>query len=215
MENLHIIAHDIGFHGPFLMILLTVSQIWNRVPYLLLYIIGYFINKQLNETLKLIFKSPRPEPMDMLKQQQHDLFGWFHRWMSGSMDQDKIYIPHAHIYGMPSGHAQSAGYTLAFFYMIFSKVILESRKISVVLGVWITLIVIDCVVLWQRWEYKAHTVAQLAMGNFVGALFASVLVSFFKKYWILEPTVPVKPPLDIGTYGSSKTSLEYWNLRFQ
>jgi membrane-associated phospholipid phosphatase len=185
MENVQLIIHDLGLYGPVLMAGLTVSQFWNRVgfPYLIVYFLGYFMNKKLNEMLKLLFKSPRPEPMDMLKQQQRDMFGWFHRWMSGSsVDDTKIYIPRAHIYGMPSGHAQSAGYSLAFFYTVFSKAIHESRHISVVLAVWIFMVAVDGIVLWQRWAYKAHTVAQLAMGNLVGAVFAAGLVTLVKRY---------------------------------
>ena len=204
MENIQIQEsfHDIGFHGPFIMSVLTITQFLNKggTVYLLVYLFGYFVNKQLNETLKLLFKSPRPEPMDMLKQQQHDLFGWFHRWMSGSsVGDNKIYIPRAHIYGMPSGHAQSAGYSLAFFYMVFYKTIHESLKITVVLLFWILMVAIDCIVLWQRWAYKAHTVAQLALGNLIGIVFACILVSFVKKYLQLSLYAYTRKPHKLMT----------------
>jgi len=174
------IIHDIGIYGHVLMFSLTIVSLWPVYVNIVVFFLGYLMNKELNQGLKLLFKEPRPEPMDMLQQQKYDIFGSYHRWLYGD---NKIYIPHAHIYGMPSGHAQSAGYCLAFFYTIFSKIIQNSQRISSIFGIWIVLIVINVVTLYQRWAYKAHTIGQLALGNIVGIVFGGCVV-YSTKYFL-------------------------------
>ena len=61
------------------------------------------------------------------------------------------------------------------------------------------MVAIDCIVLWQRWAYKAHTVAQLALGNLIGIVFACILVSFVKKYLQLSLYAYTRKPHKLMT----------------
>jgi hypothetical protein len=60
---------------------------------------------------------------------------------------------------MPSFHAQTIFYALTFFYQVKKSV-----KWTLIMGF------ISILTLFQRWEYKNHTIEQLAAGSFVGIL---------------------------------------------
>jgi hypothetical protein len=90
------IIDTIGYHGPHILSLLTLSQIWRQTPYLLAFLGGFFVNKTANEWLKELFKQPRPVTMDLGLAQSRDLVFRFRNYM-GYAEPDKIYVSPAHV----------------------------------------------------------------------------------------------------------------------
>ena len=64
------------------------------------------------------------------------------------------------VYGMPSGHAQSVAFSLAYLYFVQEKLYITLFH-SCILGLTI----------FQRWNYRKHTLVQLAVGVLVGIIF--------------------------------------------
>jgi membrane-associated phospholipid phosphatase len=84
----------LGFFAPLILFGLTVGKLAARPPYLVSYVVGFFMNMALNSVAKLWIKEERPEG-------GRNLFSWEH--YSGPEK-----------YGMPSLHAQSDMYSIVF-----------------------------------------------------------------------------------------------------
>jgi len=83
---------SIGFYGPVILAVITCLSLLKQLPYLLLFLIGLFINSQFNSVLKSLIKEPRPSNVSKYEGAQQ--------------------------YGMPSGHAQSVFFSLTFLYLV-------------------------------------------------------------------------------------------------
>lgn len=74
-------------------------------------------------------------------------------------------------YGMPSSHAQSVFYSMTYVYLIkddYLVLLFESF--------------ISFLTIYQRWNYRRHTIEQLGIGSMIGLLFAYIGVYITKKY---------------------------------
>jgi membrane-associated phospholipid phosphatase len=97
MEALKNIFDYIGYMGPIITSIITITTLLDKQKYLISFIFGSIINNFLNEYLKNWIKQPRPQnPIPY-------------------MDDDRI--KGVHIYGMPSGHAQIVVFTVTFLYL--------------------------------------------------------------------------------------------------
>ena len=143
----------IGYYGPILFIVIVFYFLWNRPKYLLAYLIFFVINGSLNGLLKTLIKQPRPS-------------GQKHNHIDGDI------FTNAHIYGMPSGHAQSVGFSAMYLYMTTASTPL----------LLLSLFMTACTV-YQRFKYRRHTMEQLMAGLFVGTALA-----YFAHY-ILESKI--------------------------
>ena len=146
------IFDHIGFYGPIIFIGINIFSLWKRMPYLYSYIIFYIINDFINRILKSSFREPRPNNQIHYDKRSDKYIG-------------------EHIYGMPSGHAQSVFYSISFLYLVTKSVILL-----------IISLFIAALTLYQRWKYRNHTVKQLVMGSIVGTLFGSSVYYYTNKY---------------------------------
>lgn len=156
----------IGFNGPTMIFFITISQLINQIPYLISFCIFHLINIKLNEWLKMFFREPRPEKIDLAQEQQKDwLTGWFYS------SENAPTVNKAHIYGMPSGHAQVGAFALAFLFF--------TKKMTPALVIEGGLLMIT---LYQRWATHRHTIPQLLAGCVVGMLFAAVAYYATKEY---------------------------------
>jgi membrane-associated phospholipid phosphatase len=176
------IVDEIGYQGPLILTTLTSIQLLKQPYFLITYLVGFFINKQLNKGLKLIFREPRPEPIDLKKDQERDPLRFFKKAL---MRSDGIYISKAHIYGMPSGHAQTASYALAFLYLIKKRTNYFLKRMDQTTILFFIMITIYFITIYQRWNSKAHSLFQLTIGTIVGTCFAIIAV---------KPTVSPAPP---------------------
>jgi membrane-associated phospholipid phosphatase len=87
----------IGFFGPIIVFLLNIYLLRLRYPYLLAYLVFFFMNKYVNKILKLVIKQARPD---------------------GGISFINESYTGADKYGMPSGHAQSIMFSTFFLYFV-------------------------------------------------------------------------------------------------
>jgi len=143
-----------GRIGPLVLFFSSVCLLWNKQNLLYYYLFGFFLNTILNLVLKGIIKEPRPleDPKLFNIALKHSIKLKF---ING--------YPHG-IFGMPSGHAQSA-----FFSTIFIYLSLKNIKISLIY------FFISLLIIYERVLFKDHSVLQVIAGSLVGILFGSFI----------------------------------------
>jgi membrane-associated phospholipid phosphatase len=147
------IIEKIGFMGPLILLCIGIYNLWNQQKYLLSYLVFFIGNTILNKILKIIIKQKRPS--DGIKIMNEEYSG-------------------EEIYGMPSGHAQSSFFSIAFLYFVKGS------------PTWLIIeLFIATLTIYQRWKYRQHTLEQLFTGSLVGVGFA--YFSFYlTKQWLSE-----------------------------
>lgn len=125
--------YTIGFYIPVVILTLAIWQLWLIRPEFYIFLIGYLASEIANELLKIWIKEPRPKK---------------------SVD-----ITGPHLYGMPSGHAQSTTFIITFVYLLFRHI----EWLYMTIPLWI----LTC---FQRWMTQMHSPEQLVAGSAVGAI---------------------------------------------
>lgn len=141
----------IGFYGPIFLILINIYYLCDIYFWLCIYLIFVVINTCINKGLKIIIKEPRPN--------NGKVFASFEKLT----DEER--------YGMPSGHAQSAIFSLIFYYLMFD--------IDEILY---TMLLITGITSYQRYHNQNHSILQILVGLCIGGTFAWVVYYFAKKY---------------------------------
>jgi len=141
----------IGYYGPLILIFMNVYFLYDRFFWCCIYIIFVIINTFLNKGLKLLIKEPRPK--DGKK------YGSFEK-----LEKEESY-------GMPSGHAQSAMFSVFFYYLLYG--------IDEIL---LLMLFITGLTVFQRSYNKNHTITQLIIGLIIGGLFSYIVYYFSRKY---------------------------------
>jgi membrane-associated phospholipid phosphatase len=141
----------IGYYGPIIMFSITFYFLLNRIPYLVVFIFGSIANTILNKVLKNVFREPRPKGQLPFIDQDH-LIG---------VEQ----------YGLPSGHAQSVFFSLAFLFFANGPQ-----------AVLYCMVLLSFLTLYQRWKYRRHSVKQLAVGSLTGIIFSYFLIYSTQYY---------------------------------
>ena len=126
----------IGFFGPIILIFITIMQLWNRSSYMVGYLVFLFINTAFNGFFKIMVKQDRPHGSRSIVNEPYE---------------------GVHKYGMPSSHAQSVFYSMAYLYLTKT-----TPEILIIASF------ISALTLYQRWSYKQHTLEQLLVGSVVG-----------------------------------------------
>ena len=143
----------VGFYGPNILFIATIFFTWNKLPYLIAFLIGYFFNTKINEVLKDWIREPRPKCDESLQFKYENL---------------PDHGPHK--WGMPSAHAQSIVYSISYLYFVT-----ESTKI-------LAFSALLCInTLYQRYKSRVHTAKQLAIGSVLAVLFA--YLTFIATKW--------------------------------
>jgi membrane-associated phospholipid phosphatase len=88
---------SIGFFGPVILLLLSFLKLVKQKPYLIGYLVCYFINDSINQIVKINIKQLRPQ--------------------DGKTFIGEPYVG-ADKYGMPSRHAQSMLFSTTFLFMV-------------------------------------------------------------------------------------------------
>jgi len=145
---------NFGKTGPIVLFVYSLYLLWNKSNLLYYYIYGFFLNTILNLVLKGLIKEPRPLEDPKL----------FNIALKHSIRFKFINGYPYDIFGMPSGHAQSA-----FFSTIFIYLALKDIKISVIY------LIISLLTMYQRVLFKDHTVLQILAGSIVGILFSGFM----------------------------------------
>ena len=90
------ILDTIGFFGPLIVFIISFIKLWKQTNYLIGYIIFHFINKYINNILKVSIRQNRP--------------------IGGRSIINETYTG-INKYGMPSSHTQAVAYSIAFLYL--------------------------------------------------------------------------------------------------
>jgi|688.fasta_scaffold279342_2 membrane-associated phospholipid phosphatase len=154
--NIMQLIDNIGFLGPLIQMVINIAYIWNRNKYLITYLAFFLLNSQLNNGLKYLIKEPRPPNQIYLN--EYDI-------------SEKTLAQHK--YGMPSGHAQSTGYSVAFLYLVTKSPPL--LMVSMFIG---------AITVYQRYKYHRHTIEQLVAGLVTGVSMALISHTLVTKYYI-------------------------------
>lgn len=155
-ENFALFFDILGYYGPWFVAICVIVALWKRPMYVILYIIFLWANQLLNRCLKWMFREERPSnPIPFSKLEKY----------TG-----------AHHYGMPSGHAESVGFSFVFL------LLLEGYR-----SWWLYLVGMNMMVTSiQRWKYRRHTVEQIIAGLFFGGGFAWLVLYVFDDYNLLR-----------------------------
>jgi len=150
MNMLVELFNKFGAYGPVILYFLSIYLLWNQHNLFFYYNVGIFVNAILNLILKGLIQEPRPseDPKTFRLALSH-----------GKRFLFKDGIPHD-IFGMPSGHAQSAFFSTLFIYLSFRKTNL----------VYIYLF-ISMLIMAQRVIYNYHTILQVMIGAVIGSGF--------------------------------------------
>lgn len=185
---------ELAYQGPFILTIVVLLELLlggeGQWPFFVAFLAGFWLNNRLNELLKAAIREPRPTPFDLQAAQLRDPLRLMRRWWTGT---DELYLSRAHLWGMPSGHAQLSSFALTFYYLVYEKYLRLDLRYDFGSGVgfyrsvlmFSSMCLVFMMTLYQRWETKAHTIAQLLIGTIVGCLFAGVMV-FGVKWWLQE-----------------------------
>lgn len=157
---LYDILYVLGGYSPIVLIFLTIYLLLSKKKLIFYYIIGIFFNTILNIILKGILQEPRP-----------------------IYENKKVYLALTHgnmlfnqnglifdVFGMPSGHAQSAFFSTVFIYLTLQK--------NNITSIFLFFSILTCI---QRVSSNYHSINQVIIGSLIGSLFA-----FFIYYIILD-----------------------------
>ena len=111
MINIIELFDSIGYTGPILILLINIYTFFYRKPYLYAYLISIFVNSFVNSTLKNIYRIPRQD--NQIPFSKYENF-------------DGV-----NAYGMPSGHAQSVGFSTIFLF--FSGLFMANEKTNTII----------------------------------------------------------------------------------
>ena len=153
--DLYLLRDTIGFFAPSILFILSILLLRHMSNYLKFYIAGTILNNILNIILKLFIKEPRPS-----KDKKFIEIGVTNDILI-SLDK----------FGMPSGHAQCCGFSLAFITLVFNNPIITTLYLIITLAT-----------LMQRYLYNNHTVLQLIVGFIIGIFFGYITYLFGSKY---------------------------------
>lgn len=154
------IYYEIGSYGPTILLFLSIFLLSDKGNLLFYYIIGFAIEQIMNTILKRIIKQPRPsfdtkEFNLAIKNNKRFIF--------------KDGLPLG-LFGMPSGHSSSVIFSTIFVYLALRK----TNWLYVYL-------LISAITISQRIVYNYHTISQVIVGIFVGALFAYLMFQLAEK----------------------------------
>lgn len=143
----------IGMYGHLITFMVVSLYLFPMKSGLWGYWIGSFINEMVNEILKKLIKEPRPVLI--------------------TADE------HAHdYYGMPSGHAQHAVFSI--LYVGFMKPnVLFMMCLGVLMGLSI----------YERLINQKHTVWQIIVGGLIGLVMSGIVYTVTHKYWTTQSIV--------------------------
>jgi membrane-associated phospholipid phosphatase len=170
MNILSVIFSKFGSFGPILQYLTANYLLWNKKTSFYYYQVGFFTCMILNLVLKGIFKQPRPS---------EDPTEFYLAIKNGHRFIFKNGIPHD-IFGMPSGHSQTAMFTTAFMFFCL-------KDVKIALGFLFVSLMIMC----ERVIDNHHTVFQVVVGASVGILYAYLFYYFAQQK--LKGIIRMKP----------------------
>ena len=154
--NITLMLDYFGVIAPAVLFIVSIFLLQNKIKYLQVYIAGFILNLALNAILKYAIKEPRPtqnEKALKIAIANNNRIGF-----------DK--------YGMPSGHAQTCGYSLAFITLVLNNPLITGLYLVA------TLVSVS-----QRYRHLNHTLLQIIVGLAIGIAFG-YLSYYVGNKWI-------------------------------
>jgi membrane-associated phospholipid phosphatase len=134
----------LGANGPIILLFINILCLTQySQKYVAFYVFFIFIDVLLNKLLKGVIKEPRP----LGYKSNNEVY---HNFSYRGIDK----------YGMPSGHAESTAFSITYIGLVTKSPLLIVLELC-----------IACIVLYQRWATRKHTIMQLAVGSIIGCLF--------------------------------------------
>lgn len=172
------IINIIGGYGGLIVNLISIIILYkyHKINYLSYYILGVFINSFINIILKIIIQEPRPNDMNHINV--------FRKKIEYIMKQENG-LPF-NLFGMPSGHVQNIFFTTIFMFLTFSKNIkyniVENTKYKYHWLSFILFYLSMCIIIiYQRINWKYHTLLQCIVGSFIGSIIAFIVYKSINK----------------------------------
>ena len=149
--------YAIGYFGEEIILVYAISLLYIiSKSYMFVYLFTYSFFKIIVEQVKELTCDLRPDhPVKFLNTNHFE--GWRPRKLDGRP------------YGMPSGHASGVAFTLTFIYLFTYKYLYQYIAF---LGITV----------YERYVFRNHTAAQLAVGSVLGVAAASLVVFITKRY---------------------------------
>ena len=157
------LLYGIGNLGPYGLIILSIYLLRNKDTLLFCYIFGTAANIGMNFLLKNTIQQPRPKVIKTSLDSSE---------VDGDNSSSSIVqqLRELDVYGMPSGHSQSAAFSTMFIYLALKQT-----------NLLLFYIFVTGITLWQRIHYNFHTLMQVLVGATVGAGFAYCTFYFSQK----------------------------------
>lgn len=141
----------VGVYGPIILNITSIILLWNRQLIMSAYTLGSILSIIINLVLKIMIKDPRPE-------------------LDTKLEHDNGKYLKANIYGMPSGHSQSVGFSCTFIYYSLHN-----------FNYFLIYFAISLITMTQRFKYKQHTIPQIVIGFAIGIALAYTTFFIYKK----------------------------------
>lgn len=142
--------NEFGNFGTIILNLLSIYLLWDKTNLFFYYIVGTFCDTILNLILKGLIQQPRP-----LEDTKSLNLALSH----GRRFIFKDGIPYD-LFGMPSGHAESALFSTVFVYFSLNKN-----------NILYSYLFISLLIVLQRILYNHHTILQVIIGAIIGSSF--------------------------------------------
>lgn len=152
----------VGRLVPVILLLTGMFLLWKKENYFNYFLWGYFLNSLINMLLKGTFQLPRPIHDGAVLKAMND-----HNKFHGH----NYYLIPFQIYGMPSGHAQSA-----FYCTCFIALVLKNTKVTLFFGL------MSLLTLFQRVNSRFHSFNQVVVGSILGALFGGFMYYMAREH---------------------------------
>jgi membrane-associated phospholipid phosphatase len=154
------ILYELGGYGPIILVFLSWYLLFDHRNLFFYFNVGLFANSVLNIILKGIIQQPRPmfdsKKIKLMASHAKDFF-----FQNG--------IPFD-IYGMPSGHAQTA-----FFITVFLYLSLKHRNLLYLC------IVFSLLICYQRVTFGYHSVFQVIVGSIIGSFIGYIFYQLARE----------------------------------
>jgi membrane-associated phospholipid phosphatase len=154
------ILYELGGYGPILLIFLSWYVLFDQKNLFFYFNVGLFSNIILNVILKGIIQEPRPmfdgKKIKLMASHAKDFF-----FQNG--------IPFD-IYGMPSGHAQTA-----FFITVFLYLSLKHTNLLYLCTIF------SLIICYQRVKFEFHSILQVIVGSVLGSIVAYIFYQLARE----------------------------------
>ena len=158
----------IGYFGPQFLLFLSIFLLRNKSNLLYIYLLGMFLNSIINYVLKGFIKEPRPS---------EDIHIFNTELNSSKINGRRLGFDR---FGMPSGHSQSVFFSFVFIHLALKNIQVSAFYLFICLNT-----------LHQRVTYKNHSISQVIIGSFTGAMLAFAFFKYAKH--ILKGDLREKP----------------------